>query len=119
MFAPHLPFVTEEVWSWFEEGSIHRAPWPVPADVRSLAGDGDALVLTVAGEVLGEVRRAKTEAKTSLRAEVAEAVVRDHGERLAALGRAEGELRSAGRIAALSTEESDEFAVEVVLAEGG
>ncbi len=65
------------------------------------------------------MRKAKTEAKVSLRTEVDEAVVRDTAGRIAALEQAEAELRGAGRIRELRLEPGDGFAVEVVLAAQG
>jgi valyl-tRNA synthetase len=117
LFAPFLPFVTEEVWSWWKEGSVHRATWPASAELRGPAGnEPQPLVLEVAAAVLGEVRKAKTVAQASMRAEVARAVVRDSAERLAALAGAAHDVRDAGRIAELVTEESETFSVEVELA---
>uniref|UniRef100_UPI00165D46C0 valine--tRNA ligase n=1 Tax=Actinotalea sp. JY-7885 TaxID=2758576 RepID=UPI00165D46C0 len=34
LLAPVLPFATEEVWSWWREGTVHRAPWPVAGPLR-------------------------------------------------------------------------------------
>jgi valyl-tRNA synthetase len=117
LFAPFLPYVTEEVWSWWKEGSVHRAEWPDAAALRQLAADGDPLVLEVASDVLGEVRKAKTAAKVSLRAEVSRAVIRDTPQRLAALRRGENDLRTAANIAALETAEAAEGGQLVVEAE--
>jgi valyl-tRNA synthetase len=77
----------------------------------------DPLVLGVAAAVLGKVRKANTAAKPSMRAEVARVVVRDTPARLAALVLVEADVRNAGRIAVLVTEEADSPSVEVELAQ--
>src|SRR4051812_20193683 len=112
--APIVPFVTEEVWSWFETGSIHRAGWPT-GDALRLEG-GDPLVFEAAGDVLAAVRKAKSEEKRSLRTPVTRTVVHDTDARLAALARAEADLCEAGKIAKLITETADALSVEVELA---
>jgi len=103
LLAPFLPFVTEEVWSWWHAGSVHRSPWPRVDELPPAARQGDAAVLDVASSVLGEVRRAKTAAKVSMRATVAHLVVVDDPERLALLAEAEGDLREAGGVLELTT----------------
>jgi valyl-tRNA synthetase len=116
LFAPFLPYVTEEVWSWWQEGSIHRSSWPDAGEARAAAGDADPLVPMVAAEVLAEVRKAKTEAKRSLRTDVEQVVVRDTPERLAALALAVEDVKESGKVAELRTEETEALSVEVTLA---
>ena len=65
LFAPFLPFVTEEVWSWYRTGSVHRAAWPSAAPLRAGAGDVDATLVSSAGLTLAALRKLKSEAKTS------------------------------------------------------
>ncbi len=117
LFAPFLPFVAEEVWSWSHEGSVHRSDWPDPWCLASVAGGGDPLVLDVAGAVLGEVRKAKTAAQRSLRTDVARVVVTDAPARLAALAEAADDVRDAGRIERLEVEEGAPASVAVTLAD--
>jgi valyl-tRNA synthetase len=117
LFAPHLPFVTEEVWSWWREGSVHRAGWPDPAPLRAAAGGGAPLVFAVAAEVLGEVRKAKTTAQRSLRTEAVRVTVRDTADRLAALRLALDDVRDAARAHDIDLVEASEFSVEVELTE--
>src|SRR5829696_497831 len=119
LFAPHLPFVTEEVWSWWQDGSVHRTPWPDATEFGTATegAEADPAIYAVAADVLGEIRKAKTSQQKSLRAEVDLAVVRDTAERLHALESALADVREAGRVRALELLEAHEFAVEVDLTE--
>ncbi len=116
LFAPHMPFVTEEVWSWWREGSVHRAPWPGADDLSSFAS-ADATVYPASAAVLGEIRKAKSEAKRSMRTDVVRATVRAPSELLRSLEPALADVRDAGRIVGdVELVEAAELAVDVTLA---
>ncbi len=108
LFAPFLPFVTEEVWSWWREGSVHRASWPVAE-----RGAGDPAVLAVASEVLGQVRKAKSEAKVSMRAEVSRLTVWTPDVEL--VRQAADDLCAAGNVEEFVLDHGEELKVEVHL----
>jgi valyl-tRNA synthetase len=116
LFAPHMPFVTEEVWSWWREGSIHRAEWPSADDLSAFASD-DLAIYPAAAAVLGEVRKAKSEAKRSMRTEVTAAVVRAPAELRRSLEPAISDVRDAGRVVGdVELTDAPELAVAVTLA---
>jgi valyl-tRNA synthetase len=117
LFAPFLPYVTEEVWSWWREGSVHRSAWPNAGELAEITSGADPAVYEIAAAVLGEVRKCKALAKLSLRAEVERVVVRDSAERLSALAGVVEDVRQAGNIAEIRTVTDGEFAVETVLAQ--
>ena len=77
LLAPMLPFATEEVWSWLESGSIHLSNWPTTQETLAdfVTTDDASSLLDATCVVLAAVRRAKTEAKVSQRAEVSQLVV--------------------------------------------
>jgi valyl-tRNA synthetase len=116
LFAPIQPFVTEEVWRWWHEGSIHRADWPSAGEM-TVGAEGDPSVLDAVSEVLAHVRRAKTEAKVSQRSAVEQLTVTAPPDLLAALRAGVDDLRDAQGVAKVVTHEADTTVlVEVVLA---
>ncbi|NLD75523.1 MAG: valine--tRNA ligase [Acidimicrobiales bacterium] len=137
LFAPFLPYATDEVWSWcrpeggslpgFDAPSVHQAAWPTSDQLLDAAGiatggagSAGGSPLAVASDVLSRIRKAKSDAKVSQRAEVATVTVTDSAERLTALGLAEADVLAAGSVAELVKVAVDgtdvEPVVDVVLA---
>ncbi|WP_120336812.1 valine--tRNA ligase [Cryobacterium soli] len=115
LFAPFVPFATEEAWSWSNDGSVHRAPWPVagstPADADSLA------LLDLASRALTGIRRAKTDAKASQKSAVTSATIGGPAAEVALLGQVAADLKAVGRIEDLTFVEAAELVVtDIVLA---
>ncbi len=127
LFAPFIPFATEEVWSWTHAESVHTAPWPGIEELTATAAQGPLApgplaqtsgLLSAVSEALIGIRRAKTDAKTSQRTAVASATITAPADQLALVRLAAGDLRAVGRIEELSFVEGPEFAVvDVVLVE--
>jgi len=112
LFAPFLPFVTEEVWSWAREGagwarecSIHRASWPAPEPLRLLAGGSGDGVLDAASAAIGSIRKAKSQARLPMRTSVGKLRVTASAPRLEALAEVLGDVQAAGAVAEVELRE--------------
>jgi len=113
LFAPFIPFVTDEVWSWWQTGSVHSQPWPARDSTPAI---GDADMLDPVCEVLAAIRRTKTEARVSQKAAVSSLVVTAPAATQALVRAAEGDLCDAGSIEAVDYELGDTLTCAVTLA---
>ena len=114
LFAPFLPFVTAEVWSWANSESIHRSQWPDHQGLSSqLNSPIDTTVLEAAAQTLSEVRKAKTEAKRSLRVMAERVLVTAPRERLDLIELVRSDLMEAGHISSLELVEQHDASPEV------
>jgi valyl-tRNA synthetase len=122
LLAPFLPFVTEEVWSWWQTGSIHTSAWPTAAELESLleenseaVRESDAGTYECAIYVMFDVRKQRSEAKKPLKAQITSVDVRGpkefvdyfHTPHLAA------DLKSALRVLAFDVKEGESREVTV------
>lgn len=119
LFAPFLPFATDEVWSWWQtgKGSIHRSSWPTPEELNNGLDASNIDLLALASQALFGTRKAKSDAKASMKADVVSANLVAPQEMIARLGLLTPDLKAAGRIAGLTLIAGQELAItEVVLA---
>ena len=115
LLAPFLPFAAEEVWSWWQPGSVHHSHWPLAADLDTRAGTpGEVFDATAAA--LREVRKAKTMARKGMRTAVQRLEIDGNAEYLAAVRAAADDLRAAGSVQELVLTEAVTQRVLVELA---
>lgn len=105
LFAPFLPFVTEEVWSWWREGSVHRASWPTRAELDDHLGDPG--ILEDATLWITDIRRIKSDAKVSMKAELSPVTYTDSQEALDRVKQVESDLMAAAGTASVIYQEGD------------
>jgi valyl-tRNA synthetase len=121
LFAPFLPYVTEEVWSWWQEGSVHRATWPTADEVLASVGGAEdaagAEALTMASWALGEIRRTKSEAKKPLRTPVVDFHVTASAADLVAFEAARADVAASGFVQQVRTSAGESRAATVELGE--
>lgn len=110
LFAPFLPFVTEEVWSWWKEGSIHTSAWPTRSELEGLIADNsaerrraDQRIYEWATDVLFEVRKQRSEAKQPMRIPITRVTVKAEPEAVSLMPYVEADLKSALRVLAFDT----------------
>ncbi len=117
LLAPYLPFATEEAWSWWKSGSIHRASWPTERDVLvqiENAADADLAKWSYARDLLAHVRRRRSEAKQPLKVPIVKAVIGDDPMRLIHLDDIEADLKTAVRIESITRHpRAGELSIEV------
>jgi len=125
LLAPVLPFVTEEAWSWFNEGSVHRARWPEADELEAIATGGgagaaaSAAAIALAGQradgaglagaaaAIGAIRKAKSGARLSMRAPAARLVVSGAKAELDALAPVLDDVVAAGHVGEVELRSED------------
>jgi valyl-tRNA synthetase len=120
LLAPFLPFVTEEVWSWWRDGSVHASRWPTAAELESqLADNSDAVRQTDraaydwATDVLFDVRKQRSEAKQPLKVPITKVNITADSSSLALMPTVEADLRSALRVQAFEITSGEPRAILV------
>ena len=113
LLAPFLPYSTEEVWSWWQDGSVHRSSWPTVDEIPSAATEPTAL--GVVASALAGVRKAKSDAKLGMRATVTAMTLAAPTAAQDLVRAAEADLRAAGKVTgSLDYADADEIQVRDV-----
>jgi valyl-tRNA synthetase len=114
LLAPFIPFATEEAWSWWQEGSVHRSNWPVADDLSGFIGSQNASLLSLASQALIGIRKAKSDEKLSMKAEITSLTIEAGEPEIESLKLIDSDLKSVGKIDEINYKVSESLAISGV-----
>ena len=115
LFAPFLPFVTEEVWSWWKDGSVHTSSWPTTDEIPAT---GDVDLMSDVSAALVELRGVKSTHKVPMRTPILSARISAPASVIANLKAVESDLAKVSKTESLTfLAEGDELILEAELGE--
>ena len=113
LLAPFIPFATEEAWSWWQEGSVHRNSWPSASELIEYSNGSNPKLMITASEALMGIRKSKSDQQLSMKAEIASIrIASANSEGLSSIA---DDLRSVGKIDNLEIVSGKETLVEEVI----
>ncbi|MFK7895933.1 MAG: valine--tRNA ligase [Myxococcota bacterium] len=118
LFAPVLPYITDEVWSWAfaaeAEGdaakSVHVAAWPNASDFAEVEAPASDASFDVAVAALSAINKAKADAEVSMGREVNSLVLAGSADSLGVLEGVAFDVLAAARVTAHQFEAKDTLA---------
>ena len=114
LLAPFIPFATEEAWSWWQEGSVHRSSWPVAEDFAAFTGTKNGDLLSLASQALIGIRKAKSDEKLSMKAEISSLTLEASEADIESLKNIESDLKSVGKIDQINYKAAASLAISSV-----
>ncbi|CAB4547251.1 MAG: valine--tRNA ligase [Actinobacteria bacterium] len=114
LLAPFIPFATEEAWSWWQEGSVHRSSWPVAEDFAAFTGTQSGDLLSLASQALIGIRKAKSDEKLSMKAEISSLTLEASEADIESLKNIESDLKSVGKIDQINYKAAASLAISSV-----
>ena len=111
LLAPFIPFASEEAWSWWQDGSIHRSAWPEASELESFTKGQASSMLKSASDALMGIRKAKSDQQLSMKAEITSLVIKAPAGKLEELKALEADLRAVGKIDSITFETGEEISI--------
>ena len=112
LFAPFLPYITEEVWSWafsIDNGSIHLAPWPTDSDFTGIAEPEQEDSFDVAIGALAAIHKHKTVSQLSVGSSIEMLTLAVHPETKAKLDTVVADVADGARLQRLEIQVQEDL----------